>query len=45
MVAVAYLPARGFLLPLLHYYQADGYFSQLFGLIPLFLTILLYAAS
>jgi hypothetical protein len=45
VVALGYFPATYFLLPLLHYYQGDGYFSQLFGLIPVLLAILLYGTA
>lgn len=32
-----------FSLPVFHYYQADGFFSQIFGLVPLFLSLLVIA--
>lgn len=30
-------------LPLLHYFQADGFFSQLFGLVPILSTVFVFA--
>ncbi len=41
--AIAAYPATRSLLPLLHYYQCDGYWSQLLGLVPIFVGIGMYA--
>jgi hypothetical protein len=45
LAVVAYLPATRVILPLLHYYQCDGYWSQLMGLVPLYLGLGLYATA
>ena len=45
LALVAAFPATHIVWPLLHYYQCDGFWSQLMGLVPLFVGIGIYAQA
>ena len=45
VLLLGFVPAYRIVLPILHYLQADGFFPQFFGLLPLFLTWYLYVHS
>ena len=45
LIVLALLPAERIALPILHYLQADGFYPQLFGLLPLGAAALVYAAT
>lgn len=45
VAGLGYLPATRVLLPLHHYYQADGFWPQVFGLLPLFGAIVHYGLA